>query len=137
MKSRTGIIPYTQNDVGGYPAITEIHRPVDFDTDGDGMPNAWEIAKGLNPNNSSDGAIDRDGDGYTNLEEYLNFLAYKGGEMFGDFDKNGIIDFNDLTVFCSHWLENNCDNAPAGALDFDCDVDFADFAIFAQSWNNN
>ena len=137
VNSRIGSVPDTQDDVGGFPVIAEVHRPADFDTDGDGMPNAWEIAKGLNLNNAADGAIDRDGDGYTNLEEYLNFLAYKGGELVGDFDKNGIIYFDDLAVFWDHWLENNCDNVPIGGLDFDCDVDFDDFAIFAQSWNNN
>ena len=41
------------------------------DTDGDGMPDAWEITYGLNPNDASDAAGDLDGDGYTNLQEYL------------------------------------------------------------------
>ena len=41
------------------------------DTDGDGMPDAWEIAHGLNPTNSSDAARDDDGDGFSNLQEYL------------------------------------------------------------------
>ena len=42
------------------------------DTDGDGIPDALEIAHGLNPNDPSDAALDTDGDGYTNLQEYLN-----------------------------------------------------------------
>lgn len=41
------------------------------DTDGDGMPDAWEIAHGLNPNDPSDAARDDDGDGFSNLQEYL------------------------------------------------------------------
>ena len=44
---------------------------VNPDTDGDGMPNAWEVAHGLNPNNPADAGIDSDGDGFTNLQEYL------------------------------------------------------------------
>ena len=42
------------------------------DTDGDGMPDAWETAQHLNPNDPADRNADSDGDGYTNLEEYLN-----------------------------------------------------------------
>jgi pectate lyase len=42
------------------------------DSDGDGMPDEWEIRYGLNPDDPSDGPLDKDGDGYTNLEEYLN-----------------------------------------------------------------
>jgi pectate lyase len=42
------------------------------DTDHDGMPDAWETAHGLNPEDASDGNEDADGDGYTNVEEFLN-----------------------------------------------------------------
>ena len=36
------------------------------------MPGAWEAEHGFDPADGSDGPEDRDGDGYTNLEEYLN-----------------------------------------------------------------
>ncbi len=44
----------------------------DADSDGDGMPDAWEEANGLRAQYGRDGAEDADHDGYTNLEEYLN-----------------------------------------------------------------
>ena len=36
------------------------------------MPDQWEQIYGLNPNDAGDGSLDADGDGYTNLEEFLN-----------------------------------------------------------------
>src|SRR4028118_1577276 len=43
--------------------------------DDDGMPDAWEIANGLDPGDAADRNGDTDGDGYTNLEEHLNGLV--------------------------------------------------------------
>ncbi len=41
------------------------------DADGDGLPNDWELANGLNPNDPGDAADDDDLDGLTNWQEYL------------------------------------------------------------------
>lgn len=41
-----------------------------LDSDGDGMPDVWEIANGLNPYDPTDAGLDPDGDGLTNLQEY-------------------------------------------------------------------
>lgn len=67
----TGIIRDI-SEVGGYPDLTFNVTDVPVDTDGDGMPDEWEIKHKLDPKNPADGAMDSDGDGYTNVEEYLN-----------------------------------------------------------------
>jgi hypothetical protein len=41
------------------------------DTDGDGLPDSWELANNLNPANAADASLDGDGDGVSNLAEYL------------------------------------------------------------------
>jgi hypothetical protein len=50
------------------------NRPPGWDTDGDGMPDTWEIEHGLNPF-VPDNDGDFDNDGFNNLEEYLNDVA--------------------------------------------------------------
>ena len=70
--TNTGKIIDSQEQVGGWPAMDPGTPPPD--TDHDGMPDDWEKDHGLNPNDASDGPADRDGDGYTNVEEYINGL---------------------------------------------------------------
>ncbi|WP_298545586.1 T9SS type A sorting domain-containing protein [uncultured Aquimarina sp.] len=73
VRNRTGRIIDYPSDVGGYPVLAMGIAPTDSDSDG--MPDQWETSHGLNPNNSSDGSEDQDGNGYTNIEEYLNSLT--------------------------------------------------------------
>jgi hypothetical protein len=67
---KSGIID-SPAEVGGWPEYKPGDGP-DVDTDGDGIPDWWERKYGLDPNDPSDGAKDSSGDGYTNLEKYLN-----------------------------------------------------------------
>lgn len=60
--------------VGGYP---EYKGEPYIDTDKDGMPDAWEKKYGLNPNDPSDAVKDLNGDGYTNIEKYINGINPK------------------------------------------------------------
>ena len=69
----TGHIIDSQMEVGGWPELETAAPPAD--TDGDGMPDAWEQQHGLNANDADDGPADADGDGYTNVEDYLNSLV--------------------------------------------------------------
>src|SRR5262249_23768166 len=41
------------------------------DADGDGIPDDWEMAHGLNPHSSEDAAQDADGDGQSNFQEFV------------------------------------------------------------------
>ena len=103
--TRDGVATYTgsgndkgfinsQDDAGGWPTLAQ--TAAKDDTDGDGMPDEWETANGLNPNDASDGNI-TGADGYTNLEVYLNALVAEitqlqneGGETWSGQQTTGI-----------------------------------------------
>jgi hypothetical protein len=59
----------SQKEVGGWPKLEPGTAPKDSDRDG--MPDAWELERRLNPNDANDGN-ETQPDGYTNLEHYLN-----------------------------------------------------------------
>lgn len=82
VRSRSGDLLRTKpQDVGGWPVLKSAVPPADDDEDG--MPNTWERKVGLNAENPSDGQEDRNGDGWTNLEEYLHVLAGDGYDVSG------------------------------------------------------
>lgn len=60
----------TPDDVGGYPVVNS--GTACIDSDGDGMPDEFELLYDFNPSDPADGPQDLNGDGYTNVEEYLN-----------------------------------------------------------------
>lgn len=82
--STKGILDFINDPEGeanpktaSYPELNEETRAEDFDTDGDGIPDEWEITNGLDPNDKSDAnlkTIDEKG-WYSNLEVYLNSLV--------------------------------------------------------------
>ncbi len=73
VRNGTGGLIDDPSEFGGWPELRSEMPPADDDHDG--LPNRWEEKNGLDPNDLSDGAKDTDGDGYTNLEEYLHSLA--------------------------------------------------------------
>ena len=70
VRNGTGGLIDDPSEVGGWPALAAGTAP--RDSDHDGMPDDWEVLWGLNQCSPSDGPGDTDGDGYTNVEEYLN-----------------------------------------------------------------
>ena len=70
VRQRKGSIIDSQEQVGGWPVLNSKAPPVD--SDNDGIPDTWERRYGLNPHDAADGSTDRNNDGYTNIEEYLN-----------------------------------------------------------------
>jgi len=73
VRQRRGKLINSQSEVGGWPALQS--KPAPLDSDGDGMPDAWETGQGLNPRDVSDAARVDPVSGYTQLERYLNGLV--------------------------------------------------------------
>ena len=76
VRNGTGKLIDSPSQVGGWPTIAGGTAPAD--SDHDGMPNTWESERGLNPG-VNDSAGDRNGDGWTNVEEYVNGLIQVPG----------------------------------------------------------
>jgi hypothetical protein len=85
--SKTGLggLPDRETDVGGFMPMASTARASGFDTDGDGLPDWYEAYIGTNPKSASgdfsDANADPVGDGYTNLERYLDYMATPHAEI--------------------------------------------------------
>ena len=75
------------SEVGGYPDYKG--KPYQ-DSDGDGMSDDWEKKHGLNPNDPSDASGDLNGDGYTNIEEFINGTDPRGAKVDWSDLKNNV-----------------------------------------------
>lgn len=71
-----GGVPYlpieiqTPRSLGDPSGITRLDLTLGVDSDGDGLPDAWEIANELDPNDPTDADKDSDGDKISNRDEY-------------------------------------------------------------------
>ena len=86
-------------------------RPADFDTDQDGMPDAWELAHKLDPKQSADHNGDFDKDGYTNLEEYLHEITAWPAPRAAIFEGGVNRRYEELANWDIHWQPSRFDEA--------------------------
>jgi hypothetical protein len=123
--SRTGLpgLPDNEQDVGGWENYSEERRPDDWDSDHDGMPNWWELARQLNPTSSagdfSESNADADDDCYTNLEAYLDWMA----QPHFDCRAGASLEVN-LATFCRAFADDRqfeADQADGGAVELQPD----------------
>jgi hypothetical protein len=141
--SRAGLrgIIDTQDDIseGGLSGYALVAARMDpgvpvADTDHDGLPDWWEIMKGLNPNGTvgdfSDSNGDPDNNGYTNLDEYLAYLDAGGKQCgYGDLDGNCQVDFRDFALLANAWSGTG-----SGDIDLNGTLNYLDLAKFAENW---
>jgi hypothetical protein len=133
--SEYGIIIDCTNNAGGWPVLASGTPPVD--SDHDGMPDEWELAVCLDPNSPSDANTDRDGDGYTNIEEYINWLPLGRSEATTtDLNCDDIVNFEDFSEFANHWSAVYGDALYSGRYDFGHNdvISFDDLYYIAKDW---
>lgn len=76
VSGRFGIIDKPE-DVEGHQTYTYDPAQLLADTDGDGMPDEWENANGLNPSNNTDASLKTLDANYTNIEVYINSIVHE------------------------------------------------------------
>ena len=116
----TGTIIDSQNEVGGWPVLQSSDPPVD--SDHDGMPDEWESTVCcLDPCDPADAAEDRNGDGYTNIEEYINWLPL--GEPMPACDNSTPVADAGPDRVAYAWIDGFADVTLDGSASYDADGD--------------
>ncbi|MET0795030.1 MAG: hypothetical protein ABW061_26155 [Polyangiaceae bacterium] len=118
--SLTGLagLPDTEADVGGYENYPNESRAASWDSDADGLPDWWENHFSLQPQSAkgdtSDANVDSDGNGYTQLDEYLAWMGKP--HYFSSVDKSVTIDLSQAFVGYSNGPAYTASNAVNGAV---------------------
>jgi hypothetical protein len=131
----TGHIINDEDEVGGWPVLQSGTPPLD--TDHDGMPDEWEFALCLDPCDLNDSSDDRDDDGYTNIEEYINWLPL--GEPMpprANLNCDDIVDFYDFSEFAEHYLSSSGTPLYDRKYDFnnDNEITINDLCYIVEDW---
>lgn len=106
----TGRIIDSVKQVGGYPKFTpyvpDSATIQAYDSDWDGMPNTYEIAKGLNPNSAADARIIT-ASGYSNLELYFHYLTGDTNKYVREKYKGTMYSISRPNVTTTKWINFN------------------------------
>lgn len=86
----------------GALGMTRITISTTGDSDGDGMPDDWELSNGFNPSNAADGQQDADGDGLKNVDEF----RFGTGPHVADSDGDGILDGEEVVLGADGYITN-------------------------------
>ena len=141
-----------EDDCGGFEEYPVEHRAADFDTDQDGIPNWFEAIVGTDPQVANNNA-DPDRDGWTQLEDYLDFMSHpysilKGGETkqvdvaqyFAGFTKSpvfsvSVADGADFTASISGSKLNLQAGSNSGVFSLQLTVVDGDGSTFTRRYN--
>ena len=110
VRANSGMMLTTESQAGGLPVLPIEARAAGWDTDGDGMPNDWELMHGLSAtvaNNNND----FDADGYTDLEEYVNELGAFPSPAVLNFDADTSNRFARSENWSANWQPSRFDTA--------------------------
>lgn len=97
-----------EDNVGGIGTVANGPKPTD--SDNDGMPDEWELANNLNPQQNDANGYNLGG-GYTNIEHYVNSLAQKTSYLMYPVNPEATL-LNATTVKLT-WLNGESENATA------------------------
>ncbi|RYE18123.1 MAG: hypothetical protein EOP51_22580, partial [Sphingobacteriales bacterium] len=92
------------SEVGGWPVYQS--GTALTDTDGDGMPDSWELTNGLDPNSAADGNT-TNADGYTMLEVYLDSIVSITAQGYEIMGFAATLNAGSTTTATLNWVINN------------------------------
>ncbi|MFK5923034.1 MAG: hypothetical protein QM496_12715 [Verrucomicrobiota bacterium] len=112
VEDSTGYYNVEEDSIGFWMEIFEtvITDPKKPDTDGDGLPDGWEVNSGFNPTSRADGLADGDLDGLSVGQEYQLGTNWLDPDSDGD----GLLDGDEVLLFES---DPNDPNDPSPALE--------------------
>jgi pectate lyase len=125
------------NDYCWLPVLNSTEPPTD--SDDDGMPDDWELAHCLDPCDPGDANGDRNGDGYTNIEEYINWIPLREPMPMRhktDLNCDDTVNFDDFSEFAKRYCSSSGTTLYEAKYDFNNDdvILVKDLLYIAQDW---